>query len=1000
MSTPQGLIRRYAQMGISGVNEPRVFNGINIPIGPAVIPPSTDPKVIARKRSRARRHESDLDVVEIESIEFSLYSTSEIDVYSEFTVTRTEKEGEGTVNDLRSGPQTEGCSCPTCGSDLRGCPGHYGKIVIPRIIHPLAVQSLILTLSCICRECSRLLVTQDDLQVTGINKLHGTRRLEAIHALVRRIENTRELRESRTCQHGVLGHGGVSCAPNPIYAKPAEDKFDFRIGAYRKAGQRQRLEAYLSPDDVYRMLDAIPNEDAQLLGFTESHPRNMIMERVLVIPYNSRPNLYQDGNLYIDDLTGLYIAIVHEVIRFRTAVRVEDRNVIYTEIVKRVTHLMKSENKLNQGNKKIVGDVRRRVQGKTGIIRANLMGKRVNFAGRTVIGPAYYLRVDEVGVPRLMARELTRPIPVAEFNRNELQSKMDSGKIRFITMQSGRDAGYRQGISESFFKMYPDYRLQIGDIVERMLENGDLVLVNRQPSLHKQNILALYAVIIDDRIIRLNLSVTTPLNADFDGDEANIHVPQTIESYAEAEQLLAVQKNILTAESNRPIMGIVYDTLSGAYLLTHPQADVERLETEIVKATQRQIDIPNQVTDLRLQLNTLQSDSPEYRQLEQAIQRLTEESEGIQRTLEENRARETVLRERIIIDPIIFNQAIENVVDSSQYPSLPERLDKYGVHRHSGRALISAAFPEDFDYNANDVLIKEGILIKGTLTKNTLGNKDGSIISEMTKQLGGQVTVDFMSDIQFIVRDYLQGYGLSVGIQDCIPDDPDFRRNLDEILATANLKVVSMVHESTNEIISQMQERKIQERLDIVKTEGDKIMQKYYRPDNTIIIMANSGSKGTVYNAVQMSSALGQQRVSGQRIQANLPGNRALPIVEPGSKDPRDQGFCYNSFGSGLEPKEFFFHVQGGREGLVDTAVSTAQTGHLQHQLVKSAEDIHISPDGSVRASDNSIVQFVYGDDGYDASELTSVTIHGEKIPLFRNLQQLADKINRKYGVQ
>ncbi len=164
--------------------------------------------------------------------------------------------------------------------------------------------------------------------------------------------------------------------------------------------------------------------------------------------------------------------------------------------------------------------------------------------------------------------------------------------------------------------------------------------------------------------------------------------------------------------------------------------------------------------------------------------------------------------------------------------------------------------------------------------------------------------------------------------------------------------------------------------------------------------MAKSGAKGTEFNAIQMSSMLGQQKVSGKRIPANLPGERALPCIEPGSKDPRDRGFCANSFSSGLNLKEFFFHAQGGREGLTDTAVNTAQTGFLQHQIIKSAEDIHVSPDGSVRSADWAIVQFVYGDDGLDSSELSTIKLHGEKVPFFRDIQQLANKINRKYSRQ
>lgn len=487
---------------------------------------------------------------------------------------------------------------------------------------------------------------------------------------------------------------------------------------------------------------------------------------------------------------------------------------------------------------------------------------------------------------------------------------------------------------------------------------------------------------------------------DFDGDEINIHVPQTIEAYAEAEQLLGVYQNLMSAQTNKPMIGIVYDTLSGAYLLSYPQEEYERSGQNIIKYVERQQELPNQIEVLRRKLQSLQSGTPQHTKLTRDIETLTVELNNMSRLIQQQEARRTVVEQRLRIDPVVFNQAISNVTDAPQYDTLFQRLNKYGVDPQSGRALLSACFPEDFDYNANGVLIQEGVLIRGVLTKDTLGNKDGSIIGEMVKQLGGLITVDFMSDIQFVVRDFLQQHGLSVGIDDCMPDEPNFRREMDEAITTASLKVIALSGKPTNKIVEERQERKILESLESFKNVGDKIVQKYFNPDSAILVMANSGAKGTMFNSVQMSAVLGQIKVSGRRIQANLAGNRALPAFEPGDPDPRARGFCVNSFGSGLEPTEFFFHAQGGREGLTDTAVNTAQTGHLQHQLIKAAEDIHVSPDGSVRSADNAIVQFVYGDDGFDASALGGVNIRGENIPLFRNIEALAFKINRKYAPQ
>jgi DNA-directed RNA polymerase II subunit RPB1 len=984
------LTRRIEPIAVPGANPAQANTSLSIPVPPdnqrnttnsgQVRPSYQTVKQQQQLRARARRREESLNLSEIESVEFSLYSTEEIDAHAVVNVSSPEEYGPGTVRDLKMGPHNKSQPCDTCSSDLDGCPGHYGKIIIPRLMHPLAVNSIILVLSCVCNSCGGLLVTRSEIEQAGINRLRDEKRLKAIKELVKKL--------SRNCQRYKDIPGARNCDPNPVYTSLKENKDDYRL-AYTYPGGDKKTKYYRLPDvplnsdenSIYKILDAISETDAETLGFTNTHPRNMIIERMVVIPWCARPDLFQGNRFHPDDLTTMYRDIVRDVKAYNDpknseAAKDADLRTLYWHIIR----FMKNDGKYSQGGVKIYTDVKKRIQGKTAIVRANIMGKRVNFAGRTVIGPAAYLRVDQIGIPRLMAMKLTRPVKVNGMNRAELQEKLDSGKVIHIEMKNGPSAGFRQLISDSFRQRFPNYRLNLGDVVERMLEDGDLVLFNRQPSLHRHSILAAYAKIIDDRIVRINLSVTTPLNADFDGDEINIHVPQTIESYAEAEQLMGVYRNLMSSETNKPVMGIVYDTLSGAYLLTYPQYEFEKLEREISKLQEKMEDIP--------------AGTEKYQQLEESMNTAI--------------ARKETVEKRIILDPVIYNQAIIEVSDTPQYQTLGTRLAKYGVDPRSGRGLISATFPEEFDYSTTididnkpvHILIKNGILIRGVLSKDTLGHKDGSIIAEMYKQLGGVETVDFMSNIQFVVREFLQQHGLTVGIDDCIPDAPSFRKQVDEALSTATLKVLSLSGRPANKVVAQRQERKIVETLDSAKTSTENIIQKYFKPDNGVLIMAGSGAKGSVFNTVQMSSALGQQKVSNQRISTNLPGNRSLPVFEPNDPNPRARGFCSNSFSSGMEPSEFFFHAQGGREGLTDTAINTARTGHLQHQIVKSAEDVHVSPDGSVRAADNSIVDFVYGGDGFDPAELTSVPIKGEKIPFFRNFQQLANRVNRKYGSQ
>lgn len=959
--------RRYAQLAIPGQTEPRPVFDLSIPIPPEE---PVEPKQ-RQFRATSRAREESLLLSEIDSVEFSLFTTEEIDAYAVVNVTSPDARGPGTIRDLRLGPHDENSACDTCSSDIRGCPGHFGKIILPRIMHPPSISAIILTLACVCNSCGGLFVTREEIANAGINRLRGEKRLSAIKELIGTLGRRWCPREQDP--------DTPQCGVQPIYHSYRDfvrDKAEYRL-PYYYANSADKQVWYRCPDvpisstenSIYKILNGISDEDAVTLGFTASHPRTMIMERLIVIPYCARPDPFQGGKFWPDDLSSMYQDIVkHARAYFEHGVSEEARQTNIRELMFKVTRLMNNDGKYTQGGVKVYVDMKKRIQGKQAVVRANIMGKRVNFAGRTVVGPGAYLRVDEVAIPRLMAEKLTRKIRVTDYNKEELQSRYDNNKVTHITMQSGTFAGQRVTVGDLIKKQFPNYQLNDGDLVERMLEDGDLVFINRQPTLHKQNMLACYAKIVDERIIRINLSITTPMNADFDGDEINVHVPQTLEAYAEAEQLLSVYRNIMSSESNKPIMGLVYDTLSGAYMLTLPQVEVDRLE--------------KQIEEIRRRL-----DGGRDRELQEAL------------TLAERQLEQQ--RKKSLVDPIVYNLAIETVAGAPQMATLYERLSRYGVDPRSGRGLISAAFPEQFDYNAKGVVVKNGVLVSGLLDKSTLGTSDGGIIAEMVKQLGGKVTVDFMSEIQFIVREFLQQHGLSIGVDDCIPDHPNFREQVDELLTTASMKVIALAsNEAENEIQAKRQESRILEILDSAKVATEELTIKHFKPDNALLIMANSGAKGSKVNAVQIASALGQQKVSGQRIAASLPGNRALPSYEPNDPDPRARGFCFNSFATGLEPDEYFNHAQGGREGLTDTAINTARTGHLQHQIIKSAEDVHAASDRSIRTADFGIIEFVYGGDGFEASELGSVGIHGESVPFFRNLQQLADKVNRRHAPQ
>ncbi len=976
------LTRKIASFAVPGVTEPKaeshlLFKSLEDAVLPKQNNSDEQKRRLQRMRAEARRRENELGFAQIESLGFNLFTTEEIDALSVVDINRPEKDGAHTVRDLHLGPHNESQICETCSGDFRSCYGHYGKINLPKLMHPLAISHIILVLSCVCNSCGGLLLSESDIVTAEINRLTGLRKLQAIKELTSRL--------SKGCNRYQNVPGVSPCQGGiPIYGSVKEMTTvkDYKLPyKFSKKGTKM----FRSPNEIYKILDSISDSDAELLGFVhDSHPRSLIIDRFLVIPYCARPDLYTDDHLHPDDISTIYSDIVKKSNQyFDPSVPVTEKENIIKELYFSIRHFMRNEGGLyKQGTNKIYTDITTRLQGKTGLIRAHMMGKRVNFAGRTVAAPGGYLRVDEIGVPEAMCVRLTRPVMVTELNRAELQSKYESRRVLYIIPRAGKFAGNRIMITNQFVQENLNYQIQIGDTVERTLQEGDIVLANRQPTLHRQSVLALRVKPVKMRAILANLSITSPLNLDFDGDELNIHVPQTIEAYAEAEQLLSIQNSLMNEQTNSPMMGIVYNALTGATVLT---TDKNTAETRQAYLTALE-DFEN--ARIRLQ---------EYR-------RTVPDAENVDpEELTRFGIAETKLRraEKDIgmLDELVFNQCLIYVADRPQFNTLQERVRSEGGIWGTGKALISAAFPEDFYYNAKGVLIRNGVLLEGTLTKATIGRVDGSIITEITKQIDATATVDFMSDIQIVTREYLQHFhGFSVSLDDCYIDDPGFEGDLEKEVAEAEIRVLALSGPTTNQIQSEARERKITKALDIVKSVGDKIAVRKLRADNNLLIMANSGSKGTTLNIAQMSSLLGQAKVNNKRIPASLPGNRALPVFRPGDQAPRARGFCQSSFYSGLAPDELFFHAMGGREGVTDTAINTSNTGQLSHNLIKAAEDVHVSGDGSIRAADGGIIQFVYGNDGFNAGELGTVKIRGQSIPFFRNLNQLADKISAKYG--
>ena len=456
--------------------------------------------------------------------------------------------------------------------------------------------------------------------------------------------------------------------------------------------------------------------------------------------------------------------------------------------------------------------------------------------------------------------------------------------------------------------------LQCGYKVERHVRDGDLVIFNRQPTLHKMSMMGHRVKVLPWSTFRMNLSDTSPYNADFDGDEMNLHVPQSMETRAEVENIHITPRQIITPQSNKPVMGIVQDTL-----------------TAVRKMTKRDVFIDKeQMMNLLMFLPSWDGKMPVP-----AILKPKPLWTGKQ----------------------LFSLIIPGNVNCMRLHSTHPDEENNGPYH-----WIS---PGD-----TRVLIENGELVMGILCKKTLGTSEGSLMHICQLEVGHRLNGLFYGDIQTVVNNWLLLEGHSIGIGDTIADPATYQ----DILTTISQSKIEV-----NEVIQKAHKD------DLEPTPGNTLRQTFENMVNRILndardktggsakrsltefnnfkVMVVAGSKGSDINVSQVIACVGQQNVEGKRIPFGF-RKRTLPHFVKDDYGPESRGFVENSYLAGLTPSEFYFHAMGGREGLIDTAVKTAETGYIQRRLIKAMEACMVNYDGTVRNSVGQLIQLRYGEDG------------------------------------
>ncbi|AOW80707.1 DNA-directed RNA polymerase subunit A' [Halodesulfurarchaeum formicicum] len=534
--------------------------------------------------------------------------------------------------DPRLGVIDPGLECKTCGQRSGSCNGHFGHIELAApVIHVGFAKLIRRLLRGTCRECSRLLLDEES-RAEFQDDLERVRSLDQDVSDVLKSA-IREARKTDVCPHcgekqydikhekpttyyevqDVLAEDYSERmaqamqpdpedeASEPVAPQDLADQTDIALdrineilsGEFRpRKEDREALERALStdlttedmnklmPSDIRDWFEDIPDEDLEVLGIDPEHsrPEWMILTVLPVPPVTARPSITLDnGQRSEDDLTHKLVDIIRINQRFMENREAGAPQLIIEDLWEllqyHVTTFMDNEISgtppARHRSGRPLKTLSQRLKGKEGRFRGSLSGKRVNFSSRTVISPDPTLSLNEVGVPDRVAKEMTQTMVVNENNLERARKYVSNGPDKhpganYVTRPDGRRVRVTEKVSEELAE-----RVEPGWEVQRHLVDGDIVIFNRQPSLHRMSIMAHEVVVMPYKTFRLNTTVCPPYNADFDGDEMNMHALQNEEARAEARVLMRVQEQMLSPRFGENIVGSIQDHITGTYLLTN-----------------------------------------------------------------------------------------------------------------------------------------------------------------------------------------------------------------------------------------------------------------------------------------------------------------------------------------------------------------------------------------------------------------------------------------------
>ena len=804
-------------------------------------------------------------------IQFSMLSPEEIrrnsvvEVKTRDTYVNNKPLPEG-LFDPRMGVLEPGLICPTDGLTYIDNPGYFGHIELARpVLFIQHIKDIMKISKCVCFKCSKLLINKN--QHKHILEYPLEKRWSYVAPIASKI---------RRCGESI--EDGCGCKqPDKIRLEGFEKIYavweNISTVSEDNTTEMKRVNMRLTPEIILKIFRRISDEDISFMGFSPifARPEWMICQVLPVPPPSVRPSVKLDAQQRSeDDLTHIYSNIIKTNRDLFDKLQKPDTTSIVIDgltsvlqylVAMIVNNKIKGAVPMAQRSGRPLQCIMGRLNSKNGRIRGNLMGKRVDFSARSVITGDPNVSIYQLGVPLKIAKNLTKPVKVNDMNRNFLMKLIQNGPdihpgAKNIERKNGEFISLRYVDINSI-------KLDNGDIVHRHMMDGDAVLFNRQPSLHRMSMMChIVKIMKQGDSFRMNICNTKPYNADFDGDEMNMHLPQNILAETELRHLAAIPYQMISPSGNAPVIGIYQDSLLGSFRFTRPNIKLTPREVMNLLMMYTEVDV-----DAILNNKTTLSS---FDVLSQILGPLTMKYKT--KLFDEDEDAETS----------------NNILEIRNGTYVRGQIEK-GVLGASTKGIVHRMF-NDFGPIAAANFIDD---LQNVITEYMKSSSFSVGVSDLiaNKKTQDQI-IRIISDQKMEVQMELEKLHLGIFEND-----------------TSNTNMVQF-ETNINNILNKATEQ--------AGKEGRKSLNK----DNRFLMIVNSGSKGNLVNISQMISCVGQTNVDGKRISYGF-NDRTLPHYKKFDDSPSARGFIENSYISGLTAPELFFHAMGGRIGLIDTAVKS-----------------------------------------------------------------------------